>query len=325
MRPRSWPGAAPDPGLLRGDSAAVAASGQGGAGTLAARLAAVEAGIRDDRHRQPANVVETIARLWSAGAGVAAIAGAAGVSLYIVKDRLRRAGVLGYRHRDQRRHVREVLEEQGARLIAAYEAGATIRTLAAGAGISGSALRKYLSARGVTIRRARGRAREVLAVRGPELQAAYERGGSLRGVAAGVGVSSVLLREYLADHGVAIRTRRGRGWERLEARAPELIAAYEDGATLAILAAGAGVCETTVGRFMAAHGVELRSRQQRVQDRLGRRRADLVAAYQQGWTIAVLAAEAGVSHRTLSAFLEAQGVRLRHDRGWYRRRRRAHR
>ena len=219
MRPRSWPGAAPDPGLLRGDSAAVAASGQGGAGTLAARLAAVEAGIRDDRHRQPANVVETIARLWSAGAGVAAIAGAAGVSLYIVKDRLRRAGVLGYRHRDQRRHVREVLEEQGARLIAAYEAGATIRTLAA----------------------------------------------------------------------------------------------------------GAGVCETTVGRFMAAHGVELRSRQQRVQDRLGRRRADLVAAYQQGWTIAVLAAEAGVSHRTLSAFLEAQGVRLRHDRGWYRRRRRAHR
>lgn len=279
------------------------------------------AGIRDDRHRQPAAVVETIARLWSAGAGVPAIAGAAGVSPYIVQDRLRRAGVLGYRHRDQRRHVREVFEEQGARLIAAYEAGATIRSLADGAGISGSALRRYLAAQGVAIRRARGRARAVLAVRGPELLAAYERGGTLRAVAAEAGIGVPQLRAYLVEHGVAIRPRRGRAWARLEVRASELVAAYEDGATLEILAAGAGVCETTVGRFMAAQGVELRSRHQRVQDRLDRRRADLVAAYRDGATIALLAAEAGVTPRTLSAFLVAQGVRLRHDHGWYRRRR----
>ena len=70
MRPRSWPGAAPDPSPPRGGAAAVAAPGPGNAGTLAQRLAAVEAGILQDRHRQPATVVEAIARLWSAGATI---------------------------------------------------------------------------------------------------------------------------------------------------------------------------------------------------------------------------------------------------------------
>ncbi|MEN6342194.1 MAG: hypothetical protein ABFC89_06490 [Methanospirillum sp.] len=302
-------------------SQAGAAPEDGGAAALPGRLAAVEAEIRDDRHRQPAHVVEAIARLWSAGAGITAIAMAAGVSPYIVQDRLRRAGVLDYRHRDQRRHVREVLERQGAQLIAAYEAGAPVHALAAGAGISGSTLREFLAAEGVTIRRSRGQAQAVLEARGAELIAAYERGSTLKAVAAEAGISAAQLRAYLVEHGVAIRTRRGRAWALLEARAPELIAAYEEGATLEILAASAGVCETTVGRFMTAQGVVLRGRHQRVQDRLGRRRADLVAAYQRGATIAVLAAEAGVTPRTLSAFLVAQGVRLRHDHGWYRRRR----
>ena len=72
---------------------------------------------------------------------------------------------------------------------------------------------------------------------------------------------------------------------------------------------------------MAAHDVVLRGRHQRVQDRLGRRRAELVAVYQNGGTLAAMAAEVGVSPRTLSAFLVDQGVRLRHDHGWYRRRR----
>lgn len=136
-------------------------------------------------------------------------------------------------------------------------------------------------------------------------------------------MSGALLREYLVDHGVAIRTRRGRAWERLEARAPELIAACGAGATLEALAARAGVSEATVGRFMAARGVTIRDRHRRVLDKLEQRRAELVAAYQGGETLSVLAARAGVSSRTLSAFLVDQGVRLRHDHGWYRGRRRA--
>ncbi|MEN6516625.1 MAG: hypothetical protein ABFC38_00350 [Methanospirillum sp.] len=323
MRQCSRPGAAPEPGLLQGGAAVIAAPGPGGAGTLAARLATIEAGIRDDRHRQPANVVEAIARLWSAGASVSAIVAETGVSPHIVRDRLRRAGVLGSRYRDQRRHVREVLERQGARLIAAYEAGAAIQGLADGAGISGSTLREYLAVEGVAVRRSRGQARAVLEARGAEVIAAYEAGRGLNAVASGIGVSGALLREYLVDHGVAIRTRLGRAWDLLEPRAPELIAAYEAGATLEALAAGAGVSEATVGRFITAQGVTIRDRHQRAQDKLERRRAELVEAYQDGETLAVLAARAGVSSRTLSAFLVAQGVRLRHDHGWYRRRRRA--
>ncbi|MEN6342807.1 MAG: hypothetical protein ABFC89_09640 [Methanospirillum sp.] len=290
---------------------------------LAERLAAVEARIRDDRHRQPANVVEAIARLWSAGASVSAIVAETGVSPHIVRDRLHRVGVPGSPCRAQRRHVREVLERQGARLIASYETGGKIQPLAAGAGISGSTLREYLAAEGVTLRRSRGQARAVLEARGAEVIAAYETGRGLNAVAAEAGVSGALLREYLVDHGVAIRTRRGRAWDLLEARAHEMIAAYETGATLEALAAGAGVSKATVGRFLTSRGVAIRDRHRRALDRLELRREELVAAYLDGETLSVLAARAGVSSRTISAFLVDQGVRLRHDHGWYRRRGRA--
>lgn len=63
---------------------------------LASRLAAVEARIRDDRHRQPAGIIEAIARLWTTGATVSEVAAGAGVSPHIVRDRLRRAGALGF-------------------------------------------------------------------------------------------------------------------------------------------------------------------------------------------------------------------------------------
>ncbi|MEN6343161.1 MAG: hypothetical protein ABFC89_11460 [Methanospirillum sp.] len=66
----------------------------GKSAALAERLAAVEVGIRDDRHRQPTGVLEEIARLWTAGATVSEVAAGAGVSPHIVRDRLRRAGVL---------------------------------------------------------------------------------------------------------------------------------------------------------------------------------------------------------------------------------------
>ncbi|MEN6518849.1 MAG: hypothetical protein ABFC38_11850 [Methanospirillum sp.] len=97
-------------------------------------LAAIEAGIRVDRHRQPRAVLEEMARLWVAGATVPGIAARVGVSREIVRDRLRRAGVLEYLFRNRRRHVREVLERRGPKLIAAYQAGAPVTTLAARAG-----------------------------------------------------------------------------------------------------------------------------------------------------------------------------------------------
>ena len=252
MRPRSWPGAAPEPTPPRGGAAAVATPGPGDYCTLARRLAAVEAGIRDDRHRQPAAVVEGIARLWSAGATISEIAAETGVSPHIVRDRLRRAGVLGYRHRDQRRHVREVFEERGARLIAAYEAGASIHSLAAGVRISDTTLIKYLAAEGVTLRRIRGVSREVLEVRGTELIAAYESGRAIKAIAAEAGINAMVFRDYLVEHGVAIRGTSGGVREHLEIRAPELIAAYQDGESIAGLASTAGVGQRAMNAFLVA-------------------------------------------------------------------------
>lgn len=315
MRPRSWPGAAPDPGPLRGGAAGIATPGPGDYSTLAERLATVEAGIRADRHRQPAAVVEAIARLWSAGATVAATAAEAGVSPHIVRDRLRRAGVLGFTCRDRRRHVREVFEKRGARLIAAYEAGAPIHALAARAGISDSTLTEYLAARGVTLRRVCGVSRGVLEVRGGELIAAYESGRAIKAVAAEAGINAKVFRDYLVEHGVAIRGKGGGARERLEARAPGLIAAYGAGATLEALATGAGVCTATMRRFLASRGVEIRDSHRQAREKLGRRGAELVAAYRDGGSIVALAASAGVAPSTMSAFLVAQGARLRHDRG----------
>lgn len=113
MRQCSRPGAAPELRLLQGGAAVIATPGPGGAGTLAARLAAVEAGIRDDRHRQPPEVVEAIARLRAAGESVAGISAGAGVSPHIVRDRLHRAGALECLFRNQHRHVQDVIGRRG--------------------------------------------------------------------------------------------------------------------------------------------------------------------------------------------------------------------
>ncbi len=173
-------------------------------------LAAIEAGIRVDRHRQPRAVLEEMARLWAAGATVPGIAARAGVSREIVRDRLHRAGVLEYLFRNQRRHVRDVLERRGPRLIAAYQAGESTSALAARAGVSSHTIRAYLASEGVTIRPKTGKNRKILHARSAELIAAYEAGTSIRVLAARVGVNPSAIDLFLASSGVALRHDRGR-------------------------------------------------------------------------------------------------------------------
>ena len=243
---------------MTGPSRAGGASPDGGA-PLAQRLAAVEAGIHEDRHRQPADVVDGIARLWSAGATVSAIAAETGASPHIVRDRLRRAGALEYSWRERHRHAREVLGRDGAQMIEAYEAGAKIVDLADGAGVSPHTLTEFLTDHGVLIRN-RYRARTVFDARGDEFAAAYTAGATLKALAASAGVSRESIRGYLVSRGVTIH--RGRGWPSwalLEARHDTLIAAYEAGATLTALAAEAGVSRRTIRRFLASQGVRLRT------------------------------------------------------------------
>jgi len=123
---------------------------------LFARLAAVEAGICEDRYRQPAAVLEEIACLWTAGATIAGIVARTGLSREIVRDRLRRAGALEPALRNRHRYVREEFDGRGAELIAAYEAGAPIAALAAEAGVCRTTISNFLVAHGVQLRHDRG-------------------------------------------------------------------------------------------------------------------------------------------------------------------------
>ncbi len=87
------------------------------------------------------------------------------------------------------RHVRDVLERRGPELIAAYKAGATVETVAAGAGIGATTLRRYLIAEGVPIRpRGGSRVRARLDAMNAELIAAYNAGVALAALAARAGV-----------------------------------------------------------------------------------------------------------------------------------------
>ncbi len=151
-----------DPGPSTGRDTSNAA----GAGELLERLAAIEAGIRADGYRQPPEVVEAIARLRTAGATVSEISGRTGISREIVRDRLRRAGALGYRFREQKRHVQAVLEQHGAEIVAAYLAGATVAALASLAGVHHHTIKRYLVAEGVPIRNPQQRIWEIFLTNG---------------------------------------------------------------------------------------------------------------------------------------------------------------
>ena len=180
------------------------------AAAILERLAAVEANIREDFYRQPAEVVEAIARFWVRGATIAEISGETGVSKEIVRDRLRRAGFIGFRWRENHRHIQDVLESRGAELAGAYEAGGSITGLAADAGVSVTTLRAFLTARGVAIRDPRRRTQEILAARGDEMVAAYEAGASLKGLATEIGLNHNTIRMFLIGRGVTLRHDHGR-------------------------------------------------------------------------------------------------------------------
>jgi len=230
--------------------------------------------------------------------------------------RLRKIVTAGRRGLNNRqRHVRYVLERRGAELIAAYEAGATLATVAAEAGISSSALWNYLAAEGVPCRpRGSSKARARLDAMKAELIAAYEGGATVAALAARAGVCEDSVRSFLVAEGVARRRSTPRQLRQLAVDSAELIAAYEDGATIAALAARAGVSNSTLRARLVAEGVALRRYTAKPPMRLDGA-AELIAAYEAGATTADLAARAGVCAPTIRKFLKAEGVALRDDRG----------
>ena len=220
-------------------------------------------------------------------------------------------GVLNSRQR----RVRRILERRGPKMIAAYKAGATVAIVAAGAGISANALRRYFIAEGVPLRPRGGtRVQTRLEAMKAELIAAYEGGAALAAVAARAGVCHDTIRSFLVTEGVTLRHHTPPQPKRLAVDSAELIAAYEAGATVASLAARAGVSNSTLRARLVAEGVALRRYTAKPPMRLDGA-AELIAAYEAGATTADLAARAGVCAPTIRKFLKAEGVALRDDRG----------
>jgi|GEM_PF-2481769 transposase len=123
---------------------------------LVDRLAAAEAEIAADRHRQPVAVLEAIARHWEDGTSVPEIAAAVGISCKVVRDRLRRAGEYGHPGRERIQRVRTVLEHHADELIAAYRDGEPLAALAAEVGTTPRTLSAFLERNGVRLRHDRG-------------------------------------------------------------------------------------------------------------------------------------------------------------------------
>ena len=148
-------------------------------------------------------------------------------------------------------------------------------------------------------------------------------GTSIARTAAGAGVSREIVRDRLHRAGVleyVWRERHRHVREVLEARGPELVAAYEAGTTIPALAAEAGVSYTTIRVYLVSRGIALRNDNLRPLPVLSARGPELIAAYESGAPVTRLAADTGVCPDTVRRFLLAAGVALRHDPGWPRKR-----
>ena len=98
---------------------------------------------------------------------------------------------------------RRLLVGQEAELVAAYEAGATVESLAAEHGCSVTTVRDVLAAEGVELR-ARG-PRSPLDGREAEVATAYEGGATVRDLAERFGANQRTIRKVLAGEGVVMR------------------------------------------------------------------------------------------------------------------------
>ncbi|HIH02289.1 MAG TPA: hypothetical protein HA263_00040 [Methanoregulaceae archaeon] len=101
----------------------------------------------------PDPVLAEVLRLWDTGRNTTEIAAAVGTSPSAVAEYVRTHRERGPPRRPAHYgHAREVLEEHGAELRAAYEGGESYAILAESVGIAPAVLRAYLVAEGVAIR-----------------------------------------------------------------------------------------------------------------------------------------------------------------------------
>ena len=98
---------------------------------------------------------------------------------------------------------RRLLVGQEDEVVRAYEAGATVTSLASTYGCSTTTVREVLQAQGVELRSPGPRS--PLAGREAEVVAAYEAGATVRELVDAFGANQRTVRKVLADAGVVMR------------------------------------------------------------------------------------------------------------------------
>ena len=185
-------------------------------------------------------------------------------------------------------------------LTAAYLAGEPLATIAARAGITAAGVQARLAAAGIP-RRTTVRREQALA----ELPALAAAGATLDDIKTRYGVSATTVADWTRRTGVKLpRKRRHRQSKVDDATIADLVRAYNAGATLGELAAGARVTKRHVCRLLRDAGAPPRTGTTIDDTTI----ADLVRAYNAGATLGELAATARVTTRQVCRLLRDAGA-----------------
>lgn len=193
-------------------------------------------------------------------------------------------------------------------MVAAYEAGGTLKEIGQQYSVSSEAVRQRLLAAGVETRSI-SRAKEIKrAQRDAEIIQLYRSGETIPQIAERFGIGPGAIKQRLVNAGVTIRPKASK----LDEQIVEMCRAYEGGASLHELADRYSSTTMTVRRRLIAAGVEMR--------RVGNKKvvslpiAEITRLYNGGQSISRIAQQFGIASSTVRERLVEAGVKIRRGR-----------
>lgn len=204
-------------------------------------------------------------------------------------------------------------------IVTRYQAGESLKQIAAAYGTSDNTVRRLLEDQGVQRRPGRVTAKRTdpeSEARDGEIVELYGEGVSTVTLSKRYGLATSAVRSILLRNGVTLRSRS----EAAHSSQPSLpqipdsalpseriTAEYESGASVASLAKTYGVSDVTILGLLRRHGVELRTKQSLPAE-------EVIAQYREGASLADLAQTHGVSVTTIRRVMGASGEERRSPR-----------
>jgi len=271
-----------------------------------ARNSRVRPYTRVTSDRQP-ELVREIVEAYESGDSIAAIAQATGPDPSIISRILTDAGVT-----IRSSGAGPVEAELAARVLSAYADGNSMETVAGENGCSVPVVRKILTDAGVPVRNSTAGSVARARKNTPEIIAAYTSGETVTTIVARTGHNRQTVRRILTAAGITLRSERPvTSAARAQQDAPEIVAAYTSGETVAAIAARTGHPAATISRILTAAGVPVRSNPVASAARARQNTPEIIAAYTHGEPLSGIAARMGHTPTTIRNILTEAGVPLR--------------